>query len=129
MTTSRRSASPKAPSTFTFANWMTTSPSKWTRRIWHSRCCGTGDYRSWLNENGDATIITVRDGEGEVTGGGQAFAVHAGQSASVTGTDQLDAELDDAYPDDDFDNWCLERIAARTMCRDMSRRKWSATTN
>src|ERR1700733_1307648 len=65
----------------------------------------TGDYRVSVNENGDATIINVRNGEGEVTGGGQAFSIHAGQSASVNGTDQLDAELGDAYPDDDFDNW------------------------
>jgi hypothetical protein len=68
-----------------------------------------GDYRIVAGENGDATVITVRAGDGEVTGGGQAFAVHAGQSASVTGTDQLNAELDDAFPNDDFDNWCLER--------------------
>ena len=69
----------------------------------------TGDYRVSVNENGDATIINVRNGEGEVTGGGQAFAVHAGQSASVNGTDQLDAELGDVYPDDAFDTWCLQR--------------------
>ena len=68
-----------------------------------------GDYRIVAGENGDATVITVRSGEGEVTGGGQAFAVHAGQTASVTGTDELNAQLDDAYPNDDFDNWCLER--------------------
>ena len=32
-----------------------------------------GDYRIEVNENGDATYVTVRAGEGEVTGGGQAF--------------------------------------------------------
>jgi hypothetical protein len=68
-----------------------------------------GDYRIVAGENGDATVITVRGGDGEVTGGGQAFTVHAGQTASVTGTDELNAELDDAFPNDDFDNWCLER--------------------
>lgn len=68
-----------------------------------------GDYRIGVNENGDTTIVTVRGGEGEVTGGGQAFAVHAGQSAVITGTDQIDSEVDDAYPNDDFDNWCNDR--------------------
>jgi len=68
-----------------------------------------GDYRIEVNENGDATYVTVRAGEGEVTGGGQAFAVRSGQTATMTGTDQLDSEVDDAYPNDDFDNWCNDR--------------------
>jgi hypothetical protein len=68
-----------------------------------------GDYRIGVDENGDTTIVTVRGGEGEVTGGGQAFAVHAGQTATISGTDQLDSEVDDAYPNDDFDNWCNDR--------------------
>ena len=27
----------------------------------------------------------------------------------MTGTDRLDSEVDDAYPNDDFDNWCSDR--------------------
>jgi hypothetical protein len=68
-----------------------------------------GDYRITVNENGDATVINIWNGEGEVTGGGQAFTVRAGQSASVTGTDQINAELDDVYPYDAFDTWCNDR--------------------
>src|SRR5580704_7385428 len=67
-----------------------------------------GDYRIVAGENGDATVITVRGGDGEVTGGGQAFTVHAGQTASVTGTDELNAGLDAAFPNDDFDNCRFE---------------------
>ena len=36
-----------------------------------------GTYRVSVNEAGDTTVVTVRGGEGEVTGGGQAFSVHA----------------------------------------------------
>ena len=36
-----------------------------------------GVYRIHVNDNGDSTIIRVRGGEGEVTGGGSAYTVHA----------------------------------------------------
>ena len=32
-----------------------------------------GNYKINVNEGGDATIVVVRDGEGEVTGGGSAY--------------------------------------------------------
>jgi hypothetical protein len=38
-----------------------------------------GSYRVDVNENGDATLVTVRDGQGEVTGGGSAYPVRAGE--------------------------------------------------
>jgi len=68
-----------------------------------------GSYRISVNENGDATIISVRDGQGEVTGGGSAYPIHAGQSASFQGTDQLDADVEGYPGDDDFDRWCGDR--------------------
>ena len=52
-----------------------------------------GTYRVNVNEGGDSTVISVLGGEGEVTGGGQAYAVHAGQTASFEGTDQLNADV------------------------------------
>ncbi len=68
-----------------------------------------GSYRINVNENGDATIVTVRDGQGEVTGGGSAYPVHAGQSANFYGADQLSVDVE-GYPDsDDFDHWCGDR--------------------
>jgi len=69
----------------------------------------TGSYRIYVNENGDATIVTVRDGQGEVTGGGSAYPIHSGQSATFTGTDQLDADVEPYAGDDDFDRWCGDR--------------------
>jgi hypothetical protein len=68
-----------------------------------------GTYRINVNEAGDTTIVTVRGGEGEVTGGGQAYAVHAEQTATFTGTDQLNADVERLYGDDDFDHWCADR--------------------
>jgi hypothetical protein len=68
-----------------------------------------GTYRVDVNEAGDTTIVTVRGGEGEVTGGGQAYSVHAQQTATFSGTDQLNADVQDFGGDDDFDHWCSDR--------------------
>ena len=35
-----------------------------------------GSYRINVNESGDTTVINVREGQGEVTGGGSAYTVH-----------------------------------------------------
>jgi len=68
-----------------------------------------GRYRINVNEAGDATIVSVRDGEGEITGGGSAYTVHAGEQGSFAGTDNLDADIEGIADVDDFDNWCDER--------------------
>jgi hypothetical protein len=68
-----------------------------------------GRYRLNVNENGDTTIIDVRDGQGEVTGGGSAYTVHAGQEGYFSGTDSLSADVQDLPGEDDFDSWCEER--------------------
>jgi hypothetical protein len=69
-----------------------------------------GNYKIDVNEAGDATLVTVRDGEGEVTGGGSAYTVHPRESGTFSGTDQIDADIQrfDAG-DDDFDHWCSDR--------------------
>ena len=68
-----------------------------------------GSYRISVNENGDSTIVNVRDGQGEVTGGGSAYPIHAGQSATFEGTDELSADVGGYPGDDDFDRWCYDR--------------------
>jgi hypothetical protein len=68
-----------------------------------------GDYRLQVSADGDYTLITDRNGEGEITGGGQDFTIYSNQSAELDGTDEISANLYDAYPPDDFDNWCVER--------------------
>ena len=68
-----------------------------------------GIYRVSVNEAGDTTVVSVLGGEGEVTGGGQAYSVHANQTATFVGTDQLDADVQDFAGGDDFDRWCADR--------------------
>jgi hypothetical protein len=68
-----------------------------------------GRYRLNVNEAGDTTIINVRDGEGEVTGGGSSFSVHPGDQGYFTGTDSLSADVQPLPDEDDFDRWVSER--------------------
>ena len=68
-----------------------------------------GIYRIDVNEAGDATVVTVRQGEGDVNGGGQSFSVHSGDSGTFTGTDQLNADIEGAADEDDLDRWSYER--------------------
>jgi hypothetical protein len=69
-----------------------------------------GTYRVEVNEGGDATIIKVRAGEGEITGGGSAFALRAREVGFFNGTDQLTADIERYQnDDDDFDGWCANR--------------------
>jgi hypothetical protein len=68
-----------------------------------------GSYRIDVNENGDTTVVAIRNGQGEVTGGGSAYPVHAGDSVSFSGTDQLDADVQGLPDDDDFDRWNSDR--------------------
>ncbi len=68
-----------------------------------------GHYRVNVNEAGDTTIINVRDGQGEVSGGGSAYTIHAGEQAFLSGTDQLNADVEPLAEEDGFDQWCNER--------------------
>jgi len=68
-----------------------------------------GRYRISVNEAGDTTIINVRDGEGEVTGGGSAFTIHPDQQGYFTGTDALTPDIEPLPSEDTFDSWCNER--------------------
>jgi hypothetical protein len=69
-----------------------------------------GVYRISVNEAGDSTAIRIRSGEGEVTGGGAAYTVHANDFETFTGTDQLSAEADgNGYNEDQFDSWAATR--------------------
>jgi hypothetical protein len=68
-----------------------------------------GDYRLEVNEAGDTTVVSVRGGEGEVTGGGQAVTIHSNQRATFTGTDQFNADVYSLGGYDDFDRWGHDR--------------------
>jgi hypothetical protein len=71
-----------------------------------------GNYKVNVNEAGDATVVLVRDGQGEVTGGGSAYTIHPQEIGTFNGTDQIDADVESwDSSSDDFDNWCAERDA------------------
>jgi len=64
-----------------------------------------GRYRLDASEDGNYTVVTVREGEGESTGNGQSYTMHAGQRFSFSGTSSLNAEVEQIGGPDDFDNW------------------------
>ncbi len=68
-----------------------------------------GRYRIEASEDGNYTVVTIREGEGESTGNGQAYTIHAGQRITLSGTDSLNAELQQIATPDDFDNWSYSR--------------------
>jgi hypothetical protein len=69
-----------------------------------------GNYKIVVNEAGDTTTVVVRDGQGEVTGGGSAYTIHPNEIGAFVGTDQLDADVESwESNDDDFDDWCADR--------------------
>ncbi len=86
-----------------------------------------GRYRINVNEEGDSTMVAVRDGQGEVTGGGSAYTLHPREVGRFAGFDRLDADVQSYYnDDDDFDHWCSDRdrredrsISSRYVSRDV----------
>ncbi len=68
-----------------------------------------GEYRIDTNPDSQTTTITVRDGEGDVTGGGQTFPVAARQQVVVSGADQITYSLASTPGADAWDQWCSSR--------------------
>jgi hypothetical protein len=68
-----------------------------------------GHYRVEVGGDGSYTVISVREGDGESTGGGQSYDLSGGQSATLTGTDPLYADVEPLYEQDDFDTWSESR--------------------
>jgi hypothetical protein len=70
-----------------------------------------GNYRIDAHPDGNITVITVRQGEAEAVGGGRSFQVISDQQVTLTGTDTLAYDLNDAdaQPPADFDRWAMSR--------------------
>lgn len=69
-----------------------------------------GVYRLSVDESGTTTSIRVRDGQGEVTGGGFAYSVRANETDVFSGTDQLaEATQPNGGGEDPFDAWSASR--------------------
>ena len=68
-----------------------------------------GSYRMEASEDGTYTVVGIRDGEGQGTGNGQTYTLHAGQRATFSGTESLNADVEDIGGLDQFDNWADAR--------------------
>ncbi len=70
-----------------------------------------GNYRIDVDPDQNRTVVTVQNGQGEVTGGGRSYRINPDQQAAFTGTDSLDYDLDDAdaTPANEFDRWAADR--------------------
>ncbi len=68
-----------------------------------------GEYRIGGNPDAQTTTVLVRDGSGEITGGGQTFPVYARQQANVVGGDQISYNLVNAPGPDSWAQWCASR--------------------
>jgi hypothetical protein len=65
-----------------------------------------GVYRFTVDESGTTTAITVRNGQGEVSGAGAAYSVYANESDVFSGTDELVENAQRYAPEaDSFDGW------------------------
>ncbi len=69
----------------------------------------SGDYRITVDPQGSFTTITLRDGQGQVNGGGQAFLVDRGSQVQVSGTDYISYDIYDLPGRDTFDRWSYTR--------------------
>ena len=68
-----------------------------------------GTYRVDVDPQGQTTSVSVFDGAGEVTGGGNSYNLNPGQRGSFTGTDTLSYDISNVPANDDFDDWCHSR--------------------
>jgi hypothetical protein len=68
-----------------------------------------GNYRVEASDDGTYSVVSIREGEGEATGNGQTYTLHAGQRGTFSGTDSLNAEVTDIGGRDQFDNWAYSR--------------------
>src|SRR6202051_1478344 len=65
---------------------------------------GPGNYRLEASEDGTYSVVSLRDGQGEATGNGQTYTIHAGQRATFNGTDSLNADAENIGGADQFDS-------------------------
>ncbi len=68
-----------------------------------------GSYRLEASEDGTYTVISIRSGDGQATGNGQTYSLHAGQAGTFSGTDSLSADVEQIGGPDQFDNWAYAR--------------------
>ena len=85
-----------------------------------------GEYLITTDPNGTSTSIIVREGEGEVTGGGNSWELIPGQEYNFNGADQLAYDPQPAPDFTDFEVWSQTRderendsVSAQYVSRDV----------
>jgi hypothetical protein len=68
-----------------------------------------GDYRFDVDPNADSTVVTVRKGEGDATGGGPGLRIKSNEQVSFNNGTSLEHTVAEAPPYDGFDSWCGTR--------------------
>ena len=68
-----------------------------------------GEYRIDVNADGTSSVVSVVNGDGEVTAGGQAYNVARGQQYSFSGTDEVSYDAEALPEPDDFQQWNIQR--------------------
>lgn len=79
-----------------------------------------GRYRVDVDPQGQVTYVSIREGQGQVTGGGSTYDLKAGQRAGFTGTDSLSYDITPIAAPDDFDGWCQSRDDAEDSSQSAS---------
>jgi len=69
----------------------------------------SGEYRIETDPNASSTVIVVREGEGEVTAGGESWDLVSDQQYTLQGIDQISYDASAAPAFDDFEDWCQSR--------------------
>jgi hypothetical protein len=69
----------------------------------------TGTYRVEVDDEGVSTVVKVREGAVDARSPSQDVVVHAGQSVTFQGTDDIVAKIHALGTPDDFDAWSEER--------------------
>ncbi len=72
-----------------------------------------GSYVVSVDANANTSYLTVREGQAQVTGGGQAFTVDQGSSVNLSGTDQLGYDVEAAPQPDQFEDWSAPARSTR----------------
>ncbi|MBX6333579.1 MAG: FecR domain-containing protein, partial [Gemmatimonadaceae bacterium] len=85
-----------------------------------------GSYRIDVDESGERATVTVRSGAAEVSTRRSTFAVRAGESATIVGSDDPRYDRYAAIPMDAWEDWCLVRdrredhvVSVRYVSREM----------
>jgi hypothetical protein len=85
-----------------------------------------GEYRVDVSADGTSSIVTVQNGTGEVTAGGQAYNVAPGLQYIFSGTDQIGYDEEPLPGPDGFQQWYLARdqredrfLSAQYVSRDV----------